>query len=792
MTYTMRAALAVAFLCSGAGMARATLPTANAGADQTFAYSSLPAVVTLSGGGADPDGGSIVSYLWTTVYVPDGSAAALSSASAQNPTFTADEPGTYRFCLQVTDDDAETNGTAFLDQPTAACTNVMATTPMLGIVLPAKGQRNTWAYLNQWGMYLDMLAEAFDQFQSHVASSTSGNEGAAIVGTDAKTNLGGGTTVEAVLEWLNTSYATGSFLPLVGGTMTGAILFNADNTINLGSSVRAAAQMWARIIDSTGALTIAGSSASSVTIGRAAIATSIVANLLHLTGATDLTGDLSITGSVFFGSDATWAVGGAAAAAAVVWTREVASNGHMYVGVPVQSSTSGYDVTIYAGTGANAGGGSPGELGGVLSCYAGQGGAAGASLAAGNGQAAGFRGGPGGNGSATNAGGAGGNTLIFGGLPGSDGGAGAGTGGSIYVGTDTDDGNVTIGNGANGISAASTVTLAASENILFGADNSCAIGTPIRASQVVYTRIVENGSGTSLSIQSSAGATTVAGSDLRLGGGNGGVSDGASPGGVGGRAYLLSGDGGDGSGAQAAGDGNTIYVTPGRGGQGTASVLGGAGGDLILNAGPGGLTGGFGAGTDGAINIGTSSSSSVRIGRSGIITTINGTAALPAAWSINGTTVNATAANLNTLVGGTSSNADSLHRHAAPVPVAVDRGSVSATAGAGVAGPVAQWGIPPSGGPSLTTLRCTGWCVSSTADDANCKLVWRDEAANLVTTVTIDAAGCGVSGTTIVASQPFDASFAATALGADTFGEVYVQATGSGDCKIGRLACWGY
>lgn len=42
--------------------------------------------------------------------------------------------------------------------------------------------------------------------------------------------------INALITLLNTVYGTGPFLPLAGGTMTGDILFNADNTIDIGAS----------------------------------------------------------------------------------------------------------------------------------------------------------------------------------------------------------------------------------------------------------------------------------------------------------------------------------------------------------------------------------------------------------------------------------------------------------------------------------------------------------------------------------------------------------------------------
>jgi len=66
-------------------------PTANAGPNQTAA---LNATVTLSGSGTDPQGFPLTLH-WTLITKPAGSAAALSSATAPNPTFVADKPGTF-------------------------------------------------------------------------------------------------------------------------------------------------------------------------------------------------------------------------------------------------------------------------------------------------------------------------------------------------------------------------------------------------------------------------------------------------------------------------------------------------------------------------------------------------------------------------------------------------------------------------------------------------------------------------------------------------------------------------
>jgi len=75
-------------------------PTANAGPDQAVTTGST---VHLNGAGSsDPDGNPLT-YAWSFVSVPAGSAAALSNAAVVNPTFAADMPGTYVVQLIVND-----------------------------------------------------------------------------------------------------------------------------------------------------------------------------------------------------------------------------------------------------------------------------------------------------------------------------------------------------------------------------------------------------------------------------------------------------------------------------------------------------------------------------------------------------------------------------------------------------------------------------------------------------------------------------------------------------------------
>jgi hypothetical protein len=66
--------------------------TANAGPAQTI---TVPQTVQLDGGGSTGRGSQMLTYSWSILYAPPGSAAVLSSTSFPRPTFQADLAGTY-------------------------------------------------------------------------------------------------------------------------------------------------------------------------------------------------------------------------------------------------------------------------------------------------------------------------------------------------------------------------------------------------------------------------------------------------------------------------------------------------------------------------------------------------------------------------------------------------------------------------------------------------------------------------------------------------------------------------
>jgi hypothetical protein len=67
-------------------------PTANAGPNQTV---NTGALVQLNGASSTDPNGLPLSYQWSLVSLPSGSAASLSDGTAVNPTFTSDHSGTY-------------------------------------------------------------------------------------------------------------------------------------------------------------------------------------------------------------------------------------------------------------------------------------------------------------------------------------------------------------------------------------------------------------------------------------------------------------------------------------------------------------------------------------------------------------------------------------------------------------------------------------------------------------------------------------------------------------------------
>lgn len=77
-----------------------TAPVANAGTAQTVVAG---ATITLDGSASSDANGDTLTYQWSLISVPTGSTAALSSATAQKPTFVAGAAGSYIVSLVVND-----------------------------------------------------------------------------------------------------------------------------------------------------------------------------------------------------------------------------------------------------------------------------------------------------------------------------------------------------------------------------------------------------------------------------------------------------------------------------------------------------------------------------------------------------------------------------------------------------------------------------------------------------------------------------------------------------------------
>lgn len=84
-----------------AGAASNTPPVANAGPNQSNI--SVGATVQLTGAGSTDVNGDALTYKWTLITLPTGSAAQLSNANVVNPTFVADKAGTFVAQLIVND-----------------------------------------------------------------------------------------------------------------------------------------------------------------------------------------------------------------------------------------------------------------------------------------------------------------------------------------------------------------------------------------------------------------------------------------------------------------------------------------------------------------------------------------------------------------------------------------------------------------------------------------------------------------------------------------------------------------
>jgi hypothetical protein len=111
-----------------------TAPVADAGPDQALIV--LGTTVGLDGRASfDLDGDEPLTYAWTLLETPEGSAAALSDPTSPTPTFVADAQGSYRARLVVTDTLGATSN------PTAESANVVASFENVPPVADAGGNQ---------------------------------------------------------------------------------------------------------------------------------------------------------------------------------------------------------------------------------------------------------------------------------------------------------------------------------------------------------------------------------------------------------------------------------------------------------------------------------------------------------------------------------------------------------------------------------------------------------------------------------------------------------------------------
>lgn len=98
-----------------------TRPIANAGVDQNININSL---ATLDGSNSSDEENSYLTYSWYIISKPTNSNANLDDNTLENPTFTTDLDGTYKFAL-VVDDGESQNSASVIDQVV-----INATTPV--------------------------------------------------------------------------------------------------------------------------------------------------------------------------------------------------------------------------------------------------------------------------------------------------------------------------------------------------------------------------------------------------------------------------------------------------------------------------------------------------------------------------------------------------------------------------------------------------------------------------------------------------------------------------------------
>lgn len=135
-------------------------PQTNPNVDASVDLSAvaLPQTVQLYGDAVDStDGAATFTWAWTILAKPTGSTAALSSATAQNPTIDIDIWGNYLVALVATSSTTLVSSSDPLRMPDSATTVVRVLSASQGIQKPAAGERNWYDDVNVWADKIEAL-----------------------------------------------------------------------------------------------------------------------------------------------------------------------------------------------------------------------------------------------------------------------------------------------------------------------------------------------------------------------------------------------------------------------------------------------------------------------------------------------------------------------------------------------------------------------------------------------------------------------------------------------------------
>lgn len=161
------------------------IPDANAGSNVRLSYSASPLTQGLSGGGTFYAPATAISaYEWALLSKPAGSAAVLSSTSAQNPDLQQiDLPGTYWLMLRVTDDLGQQSNNDPNELPSSKFVAVSMESEFSGLVKPAEGQKDFFEFQDEWWDEVDALRDELGTHEADTADPHNTMDGVTVSGT---------------------------------------------------------------------------------------------------------------------------------------------------------------------------------------------------------------------------------------------------------------------------------------------------------------------------------------------------------------------------------------------------------------------------------------------------------------------------------------------------------------------------------------------------------------------------------------------------------------------------------